>query len=60
MVIWGSISSTFWFQAIWGLLAGDQHAASFFHLLRVLISAKQLEDMALAFEEELKVLDFVL
>ena len=41
-----SLSSTFWFQPIWGLCTGGQHIVSFFYLMGVLISAKQLKDMA--------------
>ena len=29
-----------------GACAGDQHAINFFHLVEVLVSAKQLKDMA--------------
>ena len=45
-MLWESQSSTFWFQPAWGLRAGDQHAVNFLHLVRVLVSAKQLKDMA--------------
>ena len=41
-----SQSSTFWFQPVWGLRAGGQHAVNLFYLVRVLVSAKQLKDMA--------------
>jgi len=39
-------SSTFWFQPVWGLHSGDQHAVNFLHLVRGLISAKQAKDMS--------------
>ena len=41
-----SQSSTFWFQPVWGLHAGGEHAVNFFHMVGVLVSAKQLKDMA--------------
>ena len=31
----GSQSSTFWFQTVWGLHTGSQHAVNFFHLMGV-------------------------
>lgn len=37
-------SSAFRFQPIWGLFAFGHHAVSFFHLVRVLISVKQLKN----------------
>ena len=37
-----SASSTFWFQLVWGLRAGGQHAGNFSHLLGLSVSAKQL------------------
>ena len=40
-----SPSSTFWFQPVWDLRAGGQHAVNFFHLVGVLVSIKQLKDM---------------
>ena len=39
-------STTFWFLLVWGFLGGDEHAADFFHLVGVLVIAKQLKDMA--------------
>ena len=41
-----SQSSAFWFQLVWGLRAGGQHASNFFHLVGVLVSAKQHKGMA--------------
>ena len=39
-------SSAFWFLLVWGRLGGGEHAANFFHLVGVLVFAKQLRDMA--------------
>lgn len=41
-----SQSSAFRFQPVWGLRAGGQHAANFFHLVGVVVSAKQLKNMS--------------
>ena len=41
-----SASSTFWFQPIWSLPACGQHVINFIHVVKVLIYAKQLKDMA--------------
>ena len=38
--------STLWFQPVWSLHAYGQHAVNFFHLVGVLIPAKQLKDMS--------------
>ena len=40
---WESASSTFWFQLVWGLCACGQHTVSFFLLVGVPVSAKQLK-----------------
>ena len=42
----GSQTPTFWFHLAWGLCAGGQHSVNFLHLVGVLVSAKQLKDMA--------------
>ena len=67
-MFWESQSSTFWFQLLWGLLDGVQHAVNFFQQVGLLVSAKELKNMAIyiyiyipiVLEEELKVLDFIL
>ena len=41
-----SQSSTFWFQLVWGLCAGGQHAVNFLCLVGILVSEKELKDMA--------------
>ena len=38
-----SASSTFWFQLVWVLCACGQHIVNFFHLVGVLVSARQLK-----------------
>ena len=43
MIFWESPSSTFWLHLVWGLHTGGQHAINFFHLVGVLVSAKQLK-----------------
>lgn len=40
---WESTSSAFWFQLVWGLCACGQHTVGLFHMLGVLVSAKQLK-----------------
>ena len=35
-----SQSSIFWFQPVWGLHAGGQHAVNFFQVVGVLASGK--------------------
>ena len=45
MMFWESQLSTFWFQLAWCLPTGSQHAVSFFHLVGVLVSAKQWTDI---------------
>ena len=35
MMFWESQLSTFWFQLVWGLCAGGQHAVNFLHLVGV-------------------------
>ena len=59
---WESVSSTFWFQLVWGLRVCGQHAVNFFHLVGASAPAKQLQGQGseyhLVFEEP-KVLDFV-
>lgn len=63
-MFWESQSSTFWFQLLWGLLDCVQHAVNFFQQVGLLVSAKELKNMAIyipvVLEEELKVLDFIL
>lgn len=54
--IWEYHWSIFCLQSVWGLCVGDQHAVSIFPLVGVM-SEKLLKDMAIAPEEELKVLD---
>ena len=51
MVFQESTAST-WLHLVRGLRAGGQHAVNFFHLVGVLVSAEQLQDI--------KVFDFVL
>ena len=46
MVFQESQLSVLWLQQVWGLHAGGQHAVSFLHLVRVLVSAKQLKNIA--------------
>ena len=62
-MFWESQSSTFWFQPVWGLRAGGQHAVNFLHLrgFSVCKTAQRikLRTLSIALEEELKVLDFV-
>ena len=41
-----SQSSAFWFQPVWGLLAGGQLAVTFSTWLGVLLSVEQLKNMA--------------
>ena len=41
-----SASSAFWFQTIWSLPACGQHAVNFIHVVKVLLYAKQLKNMA--------------
>ena len=43
-MLWESLSSDLWFQLDWGLQAGGQQAVNLFHLVGVLLSAKQLKD----------------
>ena len=46
-MFWESQSSTFWFQLLWGLLDGVQHAVNFFQQVGLLVSAKELKNMAI-------------
>ena len=45
-MFWKLTLSTFWFQLCWGLHAGGQYAINFFHLVAVLVPAKQFKVMA--------------
>ena len=47
MVFLESLSSVFWFQPVWSLCTGGQHAVNFLHLVVVgfLISSKQVKNM---------------
>ena len=45
-VLFRESQSSTWFQHIWDLPAGGQHAVDFLHLVGGLVSAKQLKDVA--------------
>ena len=46
VVFWESQSSIFFFQLVWGPCACGQHSVNLFHLVGVLVSVRQLKDMA--------------